>query len=43
MGLTAYEARSSLRLSLSRLTTAAEIDEALRIIPATVGRLRSLS
>jgi cysteine desulfurase len=43
MGLTPTEARSSLRLSLSRLTTEAEIDEALRIIPAAVARLRSLS
>jgi cysteine desulfurase len=42
MGLTPTEARSSLRLSLSRLTTPAEIDEALRIIPATVARLRSI-
>jgi cysteine desulfurase len=43
MGLTPTEARSSLRLSLSRLTTEAEIEEALRIIPAAVARLRSLS
>jgi cysteine desulfurase len=43
MGLTPAEARSSLRLSLSRLTTQAEIDEALRIIPATVARLRSIA
>jgi cysteine desulfurase len=43
MGLTPTEARSSLRLSLSRLTTEAEIDEALRILPAAVARLRSLS
>jgi cysteine desulfurase len=42
MGLTPTEARSSLRLSLSRLTTEAEIDEALRIIPTAVARLRSL-
>jgi cysteine desulfurase len=42
MGLTPAEARSSLRLSLSRLTTESEIDEALRIIPATVARLRSI-
>jgi cysteine desulfurase len=42
MGLTPAEARSSLRLSLSRLTTEAEIDAALRIIPAAVARLRSL-
>lgn len=43
MGLTPAEARSSLRLSLSRLTTAEEIDRALEIIPAAVTRLRSLS
>jgi cysteine desulfurase len=43
MGLTPTEARSSLRLSLSRLTTDSEIDEALRIIPTAVARLRSLS
>jgi cysteine desulfurase len=43
MGLTPAEARSSLRLSLSRLTTAEEIDHALTIIPAAVARLRSLT
>jgi cysteine desulfurase len=43
MGLTPTEARSSLRLSLSRLTTASEIEEALRIIPDAVARLRSIS
>ena len=43
MGLTPAEARSSLRLSLTRLTTAAEIDRALAIIPAAVTRLRSLA
>ena len=43
MGLTPAEARSSLRLSLSRLTTPEEIDRALTIIPAAVSRLRSLS
>jgi cysteine desulfurase len=42
MGLSPAEARSSLRLSLSRLTTAEEIDRALEIIPAAVARLRSL-
>ncbi len=41
-GLTPAEARSSLRLSLSRLTTAEEIDYALEIIPKAVARLRSL-
>jgi cysteine desulfurase len=43
MGLPPAEARSSLRLSLSRLTTAAEIDRALAILPAAVTRLRSLT
>jgi len=43
MGLTPAEARSSLRLSLSRLTTIEEIDRALEIIPTAVARLRSLS
>ena len=35
MGLTPGQARSSLRLSLSRLTTDEEIDRALEIIPAS--------
>ena len=43
MGLSPAQARSSLRLSLSRLTTPDETDRALRIIPAAVARLRSLS
>jgi len=43
MGLSPAEARSSLRLSLSRLTTTAEIEQALAIIPAAVVRLRSLA
>jgi cysteine desulfurase len=43
MGLTPAEARSSLRLSLSRLTTEDEITRALEIIPACVERLRSLT
>ena len=43
MGLTPAEARSSLRLSLSRLTTPDEIDRALAIIPAAVAHLRSLA
>ncbi len=42
MGLTAAEARSSLRLSLSRLTTAEEIDRAIAVVPQAVARLRSL-
>lgn len=43
MGLSPAEARASLRLSLSRLSTEAEIEQALEIIPQTVARLRSLS
>ena len=43
MGLSSAQARSSLRLSLSRLTTPEEIDRALEIIPAAVSRLRSLA
>jgi cysteine desulfurase len=42
MGLTPAEARASLRLSLSSITTDDEIDRALEIIPAAVARLRSL-
>ncbi len=42
MGLTPTQARASLRLSLSRLTTEAEIDRALEIIPLAVSRLRTL-
>lgn len=43
MGLSPAEAHSSLRLSLSRLTTAAEIDRALELMPAIVTRLRAFS
>jgi cysteine desulfurase len=43
MGLTPVRARGSIRLSLSRLTTEAEVDAALQIIPAAVARLRELS
>ena len=43
IGLSPDEARSSLRFSLGRATTAAEIDRAISIIPATVERLRDLS
>ncbi len=42
MGLTHAEARSSIRLSLSRLTTEEEVDRALEIIPTAVKRLRAL-
>ena len=43
MGLSAAEARESLRISLSRLTTEAEIERALSIIPAAGQRLRALT
>ena len=43
MGLTPARARASIRFSLSRLTTEAEVDAALKIIPAAVARLRELS
>jgi cysteine desulfurase len=43
MGLSPARARASIRFSLSRLTTEEEIDEALKIIPAAVARLRELS
>ncbi|MDR3746100.1 MAG: cysteine desulfurase family protein [Acidobacteriaceae bacterium] len=43
MGLSPARARASVRLSLSRLTTEAEIDCALVLIPAAVARLRELS
>jgi cysteine desulfurase len=42
-GLSADEARSSLRFSLGRRTTAEEIDHAIAVIPAVVKRLRALS
>jgi cysteine desulfurase len=43
MGLAAARARASVRFSLSRLTTEEEVDEALKIIPTAVARLRELS
>jgi cysteine desulfurase len=43
MGLSPARARASIRFSLSRLTTPDEVDEALKIIPEAVARLRSLS
>ena len=43
MGLTPARARASIRFSLSRLTTPEDVDEALRIVPEAVARLRSLS
>ena len=43
MGLSPARARASVRFSLSRLTTQAEVDAALAIIPTAVARLRELS
>ncbi len=43
LGLSPDEARSSLRFSLGRHTTADEIDFALQIVPAAVAQLRELS
>jgi cysteine desulfurase len=43
IGLSAADARSSIRFSLGRHTTEAEIDAALEIVPAAVAQLRSLS
>ena len=43
MGLPPARARATIRISLSRLTTQAEIDTALSLIPAAVARLRELS
>jgi cysteine desulfurase len=43
MGLSAARARATIRFSLSKLTTDAEIDEALRVIPEAVAHLRKLS
>jgi cysteine desulfurase len=43
IGLSHDEARSSLRFSLGRPTTAEEIDEVVAIIPGVVERLRALS
>jgi cysteine desulfurase len=43
MGLNDARARGSVRFSLSRLTSEAEVDAALEIIPAAVARLRELS
>jgi cysteine desulfurase len=43
MGLTPARARASIRISLSRMTTPAEIDHAIRIIASTVAQLRGIS
>ena len=43
MGLSPERARASIRISLSRFTTAAEIDRTLEVLSAAVARLRALS
>ena len=43
IGLSADEARASIRFSLGRHTTAAEIESALEAVPAAVAQLRELS
>ena len=43
IGLSASEARSSIRFSLGRGTTEAEIDSVLRAVPEAVAQLRQLS
>ena len=43
IGLPPEEARASLRFSLGRYTTAADIDFALNVVPAAVAQLRELS
>jgi cysteine desulfurase len=43
MGLTAAHARSSLRFSLGKHNTVADIDFALEVVPPTVARLRELA
>jgi cysteine desulfurase len=43
IGLPPEEARASLRFSLGRHTSAADIDFALNVVPATVAQLRELS
>ena len=41
MGLTAKQAKSSLRFSFSRFNTAAEIEQALEILPGILAKLRA--
>ena len=43
MGLRPDQARSSIRFSLGKQTTDAEIDLALALVPETVARLRAVS
>jgi len=40
MGITHERAKSSVRISLSRLTTSAQVDRVLEVLPAAVARLR---
>jgi len=42
MGLSPEEARSTIRISLSRFTTAEEIDEAVTALRRAVAELRAL-
>ncbi len=42
MGLPRERAAASIRLSLSRMSTASEVEAAIRMIPTAVGRLRSI-
>jgi cysteine desulfurase len=43
IGLSPEDARSSLRFSLGRPTTAEEVEQAIALIPSVVERLRALS
>ena len=43
IGLSPEDARASLRFSLGRHTTVAEVDLALQVVPAAVEQLRDLS
>jgi len=43
MGLPLARSRASLRFSLTRQNTEADIDTALELVPAAVARLRELS
>ena len=43
MGLSADQARASLRFSLGKQNTEGDVDLLLGVLPETVGRLRDLS
>jgi cysteine desulfurase len=43
MGLSEERARGSVRLSLSRLNTATEVDAAVELVASAVARLRELA